>query len=154
MAVNSIPGKIIGIMDGDKWLNCQVDATLNITVDVTEEDPCKPDPSDDAEGDVPWKFRTADARDWSVDFSQKLMRDSLAAANPNMGEQIILGNLDRTIQFRTAEGQTKSNYDFIYEGSGILTAHTVNAPAVGAATTDTSIAGNGPLTFVKVPVTT
>jgi len=154
MAVNSIPGKIIGVMDGGKWLNCQVDATLNLTVDVTEEDPCKPDPDDEEQGEVPFKFRTADARDWSIDFSQKLMRDSLAAANVDYGEEFVDGRLDRQVQFMTAPGQTKSNYDIIYAGSGILTAHTVNAPAVGAGTTDTSIAGNGPLTYSKVPVTT
>lgn len=154
MAVNTIPGKLIGVRIGGTWLNCQVDSTLNLTVNVTEDDPCKPSPDDLASGDVPWIERTADTRDWSIDVSQKLLKDSLAAANPDLGELIIEGNIDVEVEFMTLPGQTTSNYDFVYSGSGILTNFTLNAPAVGAATTDATISGNGALTYTKVPVTT
>lgn len=154
MAVNTTPGNIIGVRLGGIWLDCQVDATLNMTVNVTEDDPCKPNPDDLEQGSTPWVERTADTRDWSIDFSQKLMKDSLAAANPDLGEMIINDEINVEVEFMTLPGQTKSNYDFVYSGTGILTNFTLNAPVTGAATTDATISGNGALTYVKVPVTT
>lgn len=154
MAVNNVPGNIIGVRAQGIYLPCQVDATLNLTANVTEDDACKPDPDDEASGDIPWVTRTIDSRDWSIDFSQKLLRTSLALANPDFGQLFVDGDLEIDVEFMTMPGQTKSNYDFLYAGSGILTGFTVNAPVTGAATTDATISGNGPLTYTKVPVTT
>lgn len=154
MAVNTVSGSVIGVRIGGVWLPCQTDATLNLTVNVTEDDPCKPDPADEDVSDIAWVERTADSRDWSIDFSQKLMRNSLLAENPDIGELIVDGNVDVEVEFMTRPGQTKSDYDFVYSGSGILTNFTLNAPVTGSAITDSTISGNGPLTYVKVPVTT
>ncbi len=82
------------------------------------------------------------------------MRNSLEASNPDMAELIVDGDVEVEVQFMTRPGQTKSNVDFIYAGSGIITNFSMNAPASGAATTESSIAGNGPLTYTKVPVVT
>lgn len=153
MAVNTVPGSIIGVRFGGDWLPCQVDATLNLTVNVTEDDPCKPDPSDTEVQDSPWVERTVDSRDWSIDVSQKLMRNSLIASNPDIGELIVDGLLDVEVEFMTRPGQTRSDYDFVFSGTGIITDFSLNAPGSGAATTDTTISGNGPLTYVKVPRT-
>lgn len=152
---NSVPGKIIGVRVGGVWLNCQTDATLNLTVNVSEEDPCKPD--GDAlttENSIPWVERTADSRDWSIDFSAKLMRDSLASANDpaDIAGLIIDGTVNAEVEFATADNQTYSDYDFVYSGSGIITNFTLNAPASGAATQDATVTGNGPLTRAVVPV--
>lgn len=152
MASNKVPGSIIGVLIGGEWYRCQTDATLNLTVNVTEEDACKPEPGDEAGADVPWIERTADSRDWNIDFSAGLMRNSLEAGNPDIARLIVDGDIDVEVQFVTREGQTKSDVDFIYSGSGILTGFTLNAPVTGSATTDTSIVGNGPLTYTKIPV--
>lgn len=152
MASNKVPGNIIGVTIGGVWYKCQTDATLNLIVNVTEEDPCKPDPEDQASGDLAWIERTADSRDWSIDFSSALLRNSLEASNPDIARLIVDGDVDVEVQFMTRVNQTKSDVDFIYSGSGILTGFTLNAPVAGSATTDTSIAGNGPLTYTKVPV--
>lgn len=154
MAVNTVSGSVIGIRIAGVWLPCQTDATLNLTANVTEDDPCKPDPEDEEAQDISWVERTVDSRDWSIDFSQKLMRNSLIAENPDLGELFVDGNLDVEVEFMTRPGQTKSDYDFVYAGSGILTNFTLNAPVTGAATTDSTISGNGTLTYTKVPVTT
>lgn len=156
---NSVPGKIIGIRIGGKWLACQTDATLNITVDVTEEDLCKPDGdvAPTSENAIPWKERTADSRDWNVDFNSKLMRDSLSTANAavDVAGLIIAGNVYvDDFEFSTANGQTYSDYDFVYSGKGILTNFSLAAPESGAATQTSTITGNGPLGRTKVPVTT
>lgn len=154
----AVAGKIIGIRLGGVWLECQTDATLNISVNVTEEDPCKPDgDADTPETAIPWIERTADSRDWSVDFSAKLMRDSLSTQNApaNVAKLIIDGDVYvDDFEFATANNQDQSANDMIYSGSGILTGFTLNAPVSGAATTDSTITGNGPLTYSYPPVTT
>lgn len=154
MASNKVPGNIIGVTFGGVWYRCQTDATLNLTVNVTEEDACKPEPGDEIAGDIPWVERTADSRDWSIDFSANLMRNSLAASNPDIGKLIVDGDVDVEVQFMTRVGQTKSDYDFVYSGSGIVTNFTMNAPVTGGATTESTVSGNGALTYVIAPVTT
>ena len=153
MASNKVPGSIIGVRFGGVWLRCQTDATLNLTVNVTEEDACKPDAEDAISGDIPWVERSVDSRDWNIDFSQNLMRNSLAASNPDIAQYIIDGEVEVEVEFMTRPGQEKSDYDFIYSGSGIITGFTLNAPATGTATTDSTVVGNGPLTYEKIPVT-
>lgn len=152
MASNKVPGSIIGVTIGGTWYMCQTDATLNLSVNVTEEDPCKPAPGDAATGDIPWVERTADSRDWSIDFSSNLMRNSLAANNPNIAKLVIDGDVDVEVEFMSRVGQSKIDKDFLYAGSGIITGVTLNAPVTGNATNDASIAGNGPLTYTEVAV--
>jgi len=153
MASNKVPGSIIGVRFGGVWLSCQTDATLNLTVNVTEEDSCKPDEGDSVAGDISWVERSVDSRDWSIDFSQNLMRNSLAASNPDIGNLIIDGDVEVEVEFMSRPGQVKSDYDFVYSGSGIITGFTMNGPATGTATTDTTVVGNGPLAYEKVLVT-
>lgn len=152
MASNKVPGSIIGLRIGGVWLRCQTDATLNLTVNVTEEDACKPDAGDPEASDIPWVERTVESRDWSMDFSTNLMRNSLAASNPDVAKMIVDGDVEVEVEFITRPGQTKSDNDFIYAGSGIITGFTLNAPQTGVATTDSTIVANGPLTYDVIPV--
>lgn len=152
MASNKVPGSIIGVRAGGVWLRCQTDATLNLIVNTTEEDPCKPDEDDVIAGDISWVERSVDSRDWNIEFNQNLMRNSLAASNPDMAQLIIDGDVEVQVEFMTRPGQTKSDYDFIYSGTGILTGFTLNAPTTGTATSNSTIAGNGPITYAKIPV--
>lgn len=161
MAANttSVPGKILGIRIAGVWLACQTDATLNMTVNVTEEDPCKPDGDAEvsAANSIPWVTRTADTRDWSMDFSNKLMRDSLKVSNnaQNIAKLIIDGTVYiDDVEFASADGQTASDTDLIYSGPGIITSFTLNAPESGPATMDNTISGNGALTYSYIQVTT
>lgn len=159
---NSVPGSIIGITIKDStseldgvWLDCQVDGTLELAVETEEDDPCKPTPEElVTNGDVPWAEFTASKRNWNISFSQKLMRTSLSAASPDIAKLIITGKISVEVQFMTAPGQTKSDFDFVYSGTGILTGFTLNAPVSGASTSDSTIQGTGPITYVVVPVTT
>lgn len=158
--VNAVPGSIIGIRLKDSeavtdpvWLNCQVDATLNLAVETEEDEPCKPSPDNIEEvGDVPWAEFTPTSRNWNIDFSQKLMRNSLAALNVDISDLIITGKVYVEVEFMTTPGQTKSDYDFVYAGTGILTGFTLNAPATGASTSDSTIQGTGAITRTVVPV--
>jgi len=159
--INSVPGSVIGIrlkgvdaLTPSVWLNCQVDATLEISVDTDEDDPCKPSPTDIGTlGDIPWAEFTPSKRNWNISFSQKLMRNSLVASNIDISDLIITGKVYVEVEFMTTPGQTKSDYDFVYSGTGILTGFTLNAPGSGASTSDSTIQGTGPITKTVVPVT-
>lgn len=156
MATSTVEGKIIGLSLAGKWLICQTDATLAITVAMTEADLCKPD-GDTAPGanSIPWINRTADSRDWNVKVSQNLIRETLATANFDFGQAIVNGNVYiDTVLFKTGLGQTESDYGFVYSGGGIISDFSLSAPTKGGAKIDTTITGNGPLTYVKTPVTT
>lgn len=157
MATSTVEGKIIGVSVGGKWLLCQTDATLAITVAMTEQDLCKPDGDVAPVGtnNIPWINRTADSRDWNIKVSQNLIRATLAAANFDFGENLVNGNvyLDNVL-FKTAAGQTESDYGFVYSGSAIISDFSLSAPTKGGAKIDTTLSGNGPLTYVKTPVTT
>lgn len=157
---NSVPGSIIGIRLKDseavgdaQWLSCQVDATLDLATETEEDDPCKPSPDDLVDdGDIPWSEFTPSKRNWNISFSQKLMRNSLEAANVDVSDLIITGKVYVEVEFMTRPGQTKSDFDFVYAGTGILTGFTLNAPGTGAATTDSTIQGTGPITRTVVPI--
>lgn len=159
--VNAVPGSVIGVRLKDintvtpgVWLNCQVDATLEMAVDTDQDDACKPSPADIAIiGDVPWATFTPTSRNWNISFSQKLMRASLAALNIDVSDLIITGKIYVEVDFMTTPGQTKSDYDFIYSGTGILTGFTLNAPGTGASTSDSTIQGTGPITRTVTPRT-
>lgn len=151
---NTVPGSIIGVTIGGVWYKCQTDATLSLTVNVTEEDACKPDEGDVVSGDIPWIYRSAESRDWEISFSSNLMRNSLAAENPDIAKLIVDGDVDASVEFMTRAGQTKSDFDFVYAGTGIISGFTMNAPVTGSATTESTISGNGPLTYTTVAVVT
>lgn len=157
MATSTVEGKIIGLSIAGKWLTCQTDATLAITVAMTEQDLCKPDGdvAPNSSTNIPWINRTADSRDWNIKVSQNLIRDTLAASNFDFGQNLVNGNvyIDNVL-FKTALGQTESNYGFVYSGSGIISDFSLTAPTKGGSKIDTTISGNGPLTYVKTPVTT
>lgn len=157
MATSTVEGKLIGVSVGGKWLVCQTDATLAITVAMTEQDVCKPDGDSAPSGsdNIPWINRTADSRDWNIKVSQNLIRDTLASANFDFGQNLVNGNvyLDNVL-FKTANGQTESNYGFVYSGSAIISDFSLTAPTKGGSKIDTTLTGNGPLTYTKTPVTT
>ena len=157
MATSTVEGKIIGVSVGGKWLLCQVDSTLAITVAMTEQDLCKPDGDTAPSGtnNIPWINRTADSRDWNIKVSQNLIRQTLAAANFDFGQNLVNGNvyLDNVL-FKTATGQTESDNAFVYSGSAIISDFSLSAPTKGGAKIDTTLTGNGPLTYTKTPVTT
>jgi len=157
MADGKLTGNIFGVQVNGEWLDCQTSATLNTTVNVSEDAPCKVlDGTGDASG-IPFVTRTADSRDWSIDVDGSLLRDSMVSANADidLGKLFVDGDVYiDAVYFRTAIGQTQSDVDAIYSGPAILTSFSITAPDTGAATTSTTFTGNGTLTRTTVPVTT
>lgn len=155
MATNKIAGNIIGVMIGNKWLQCQAEATLNMVANTSEDAICKE--LENPTTDVPWKTFTLDSREWSIDVSQSLLKDSFTTLNNavNLGKIFIDGDLEiASILFRTKTNQQFADNDMIYEGSAILTNFSITAPDTGANTTSATFQGNGELTYSFPPKTT
>ena len=155
MATNKIPGKIIGVMIGSDWLQCQAEATLNMTANTSEDSLCKE--LDTATTDAPWKTFTVDSREWSIDVSQALLKDSFATLNDgvNLGKIFVDGDLEiASVLFRTQTNQQFADNDMIYDGAAILTKFSITAPQTGANTTSATFQGNGALTYSFPPKAT
>lgn len=155
MASNKIPGNIIGVQKGDTFLQCQAEATLNMVANTSEDELCK---ELETESDAaPWKTFTVDSREWNIDVSQALLKDSLSTLNNdiNLGKLFIDGDLEfDSILFRTKVDQQFADNDMIYEGAATLTNFSITAPATGANTTSATFQGNGALTYSFPPKTT
>lgn len=155
MATNQIAGNIIGVQIGDDFLQCQAEATLNMVVNTSEDPLCK---QLEAEGDaIPFKDYTAVSREWSIDVSSSLLKDSFATLNNaiNLGKLFVDGNVNiSSILFRTKVNQQFADNDMIYEGAAILTNFSITAPTEGSNTTSATFQGTGELTATFPPKTT
>lgn len=152
---NELPGKLLGVTTDGEFINCQLDATLNLTLNLTESTPCKPSPTETYKSGQTIK-RTIDSRDWTITFSAKALAQALANNQNKLAQKLLVGG-DPNVQvtFQTTE---TTDYDFpivfVYEGEGILQDLTINAPQDGDATHDGTIVANGDLTYTETPVTT
>jgi len=157
---NSLSGKVVGIQVQDPeteemtWLDCQVDATLNLTTETEEEDACKPSPDEIATtGDVPFGDFTASKRIWDISVSQKIVKGIFEAAGIDIADLWVQGLLTVQVEFMTNPNQEVFAYDIMYSGSAIITGYTLNAPETGAATADITFQGTGAITRTVVPRT-
>lgn len=157
---NSLSGKVVGINVQDpetlemKWLDCQVDATLNLTTDTEEEESCKPSPDEIATiGDVPYGEFTASKRTWDISVSQKIVKGIFEAAGIDIADLWVQGLLNVQVEFMTNPNQEVFAYDIVYSGAAIITGYTFNAPETGASTADITLQGTGEITRNVVPRT-
>lgn len=151
---NSLAGKIIGVELNGTYYKCQTDATLNLIANLTEDEACKPDPGTPSGGGIGWVTRTVDSKDWNITFSAKAFADDLQANNSEISTFFIDSDLSVEVDFQTNVTENNDAYNFVYNGDGIMSSLTLNAPTDGASTYDVEIQGNGPLTYTTIPVTT
>jgi hypothetical protein len=153
--MGALSGKLLSVTVGGKKIRCQTDATLNLTTNLTEDDPCKPDDDTPLE-EAGWTTRTVDSRDWNVTVSAKNFLDATSASNVDQRDLIdefISGNLNAEIEFLSTPGQHPGDTeDVVYSGNAILATIAVNAPASGNSTSDYTFSGNGPLSSVRIPI--
>lgn len=152
---NELPGKLLGVTIDGVFINCQIDATLTLTNNLTESTPCKPSPTEAYKGGQPIK-RTVDSRDWTITYSAKAFANAVAGNQNTLAQRMLAGgNPYVTVTFQTIQ---TTDYDFpiafVYEGEGVLQDLAINAPQDGDATHDGTIVANGDLTYTEVPVTT
>lgn len=149
----AIPGKLLAVTINGQKYRCQTDGSLNITANLSEDDPCKPD-DQSTPAEAGWVTRSVDSRDWSMSFSAKSFSDNIQAHNSDVSSLMIDGDLDVEVEFLTTPGQHSFPEDIVYSGSGILANFTLNAPVTGGSTYDVEVSGNGPLTLTRIPATT
>jgi len=151
-----LQGKLIGVKVNGNFIRCQTDATLNIIINTTEDEPCKPT-EEQSTNEAAWITRTVDTKDWNVSVTAKSFADAVSGFidNSDIATLMVVGDPNVEMTFQTIR-TTDYNYAsiFVYEGTGILTSFTQNAPEEGQATYDLEISGNGALTFEETPITT
>lgn len=152
----AIQGKLIGVKINGNYIRCQTDATLTITANTTDTDPCKPS-EDEATNAASWVTHSTDSKAWTVSVTAKAFADVAAGVidNSDVAAMMISGNPEVEMTFQTIR-TTDYDHDqiFVYEGSGTITSFTHNAPGAGESTYDLEITGNGALTYTETPVTT
>lgn len=151
MANKVIPGKLILVKIGENFPACQQDTTLSITYNVTQEEPCKPDPSESYKG-FSWQTGTTDSANWEISFTLKATDANTNNQNSLLNQLINTGN-EVEIAFETSDAQdTGLEYASVFEGSGLISSFTWNAPSNGESTVDVTVTGNGDPSFSAIPV--
>lgn len=149
-----LPGKLMTTTVNGTALRCQVDATLTISVNVTENESCKPS-AEDAYLANAWVTQSIDNKSWEITVSAKAYADAIEMSNSDIGELLTTGSPIVQVTFMTTQ-TTDYDYDevFVYSGEAIITNYTLNGPQTGDGTYDLTFTGNGPLTLTRTPVTT
>lgn len=148
-----IPGKLIVVTSGDVAFDCQQDASLSITYELSQEEPCKPDPTETYRG-FSWQTSTTDSASWEITFTLKATDATQNNQNSLLNQLINTGN-ELSLAFETSSavgaGLTVAS---IFEGDGLISSFSWNAPSTGESTVDVTVSGNGEPTFTTVPATT
>lgn len=148
-----IPGKLILASTGGTAFDCQQDATLSITYNLTQEEPCKPDPTETYRG-FSWQTSTTDSASWEITFTLKATDANSNNQNTLLNALVNTGN-EMNIVFETSSAQgTDLQFSSIFEGDGLISSFSWNAPSAGESTVDVTVTGNGEPTFSVTPVTT
>ncbi|MEI2271830.1 phage tail protein [Sphingobacterium sp. ML3W] len=154
MAGQVLPGSVIGITINGKEIQCELESSMSITVNTSDNDPCKPS-STEAYKAAKWTDPTVDSKSWEITFNAKAFADSVEFNNLDMLELLINGDPIVEVQFYTKQ---HPDYDFdeiaIFSGKGVLSMDDWTAPAEGESTYSGTIAGKGKPTFVRTPITT
>lgn len=150
-----ISGKLLRVKFGDKYLQCQLDATLNLLTNTSEDEACKPS-GETPETATSWVTRTVDSQDWNISVNAQAFLDIVGAelAQSDILELIVDGDLEGTAEFLTTPGQHNNAEDIIFEGPVIIENFSLNAPATGKANYDLDLSGNGKPTFTRIPAGT
>jgi len=154
MAGQVLPGSVMGITINGQEVQCEMESSMSIAVNTTENDPCKP-LSTEAYKSSTWTDPTVDSKSWEISFSAKAFADAVAFNNLDMLDLLINGDPIVEVQFYTKQ---HPDYDFdeiaIFSGRGILSLDDWTAPAEGESTYSGTITGKGKPEFVRTPVTT
>lgn len=148
-----IAGKLLRVKFGDKYIKCQLDATVNFTTNTTEDDPCKPD-GESPEETARWIEREVDTQDWNVTVNHRSFLEEVGAQldQSDIIELIVDGNIYGTVEVLTTPGQHNNEEDVVLEGPVVITDFSWNLPASGKANSDLTLSGNGKPAYDRIPV--
>ena len=147
-----IAGKLLRVKFGDKYIKCQLDATVNFTTNTTEDDPCKPD-GESPEETARWVEREVDTQDWNVTVNHRSFLEDVGAQldQSDIIDLIVDGTINGTVEVLTTPGQHNNDEDVILEVPVVITAFSWNIPASGKANSDLTLSGNGKPTYTRIP---
>lgn len=150
-----ISGKLLRVKFADKYLKCQLDATLNLTVNTTEDEACKPD-GDTPETSASWVSNTVDSQGWNISVNSQAFLDAVddQLTQADILELMVEGNLEGEVEFLSTPGQHNYPEDQLFEGTVLISNFSLNAPSSGVANYDLDLIGQGQPTFTRIPATT
>lgn len=148
-----IAGKLLRVKFGDKYIKCQLDATVNFITNTTEDDPCKPDGTTPEET-ARWIEREVETQDFNITVNHRSFLEvvGLELTQSDIIELIVAGNLYGVVEVLTTPGQHTNAEDVVLEGPVVITDFTWNLPASGKANSDLTLSGNGKPTYTRIPV--
>lgn len=148
-----LKGGVIGLSINTTELQCELESSLSITINTTENDPCKPLSTEDYKS-ASWTDPTVDTKSWTITGSAKAFADAVAFNQLDLLELLVNGDPIVQVQFYTKE-HPDYDYDQIatFTGTGILSLDSWDAPAQGESTYSFTIEGKGKPTFVRANVT-
>lgn len=147
--MSAIEGKILTVTIGGKKLDCQTDGTLNITKEVTTDEPCK-----DSTGK--WTTGRVTSKSWNISVSARTFLENVATLNQLDIIDLMIDDNDAPVEIEwlSTPGDHDGDLDVVLSGEAIPNNFTWNAPANDLSTQDIEFTGTGPLTKVEIPVTT
>jgi len=144
-----VAGKLWYVTLNGQRIKCQLDATLNFTTNVEEEDACKPE--EDAIDQKQWVEREEVSRDWEITVNHRAFLDAVQINQADIIDMYVNGDLKVTAGF-VADPSTGYAQNQVFNGPGIITSAALNAPAAGKSNMDLTISANGAPTFTRIPV--
>lgn len=147
-----IAGKLLRVKFDDKYIKCQLDATVNFITNTTEDDPCKPD-GNTVEDTARWIEREVETQDLNITVNHRSFLDAVGAelTQSDIIDLIVGGNLYGVAEVLTTPGQHNNDEDVILEVPVVITDFSWNLPASGKANSDLTLSGNGKPTYDRIP---
>ncbi len=150
----SVAGKLLRVKFNDKYISCQLDATLTFTNNFEEDEECKPeDTTVVAEGS--WITRILESQDHSLSVNSRLFLDALGGASLTQADLIALniaGDIYGEAEFSTTPGQHSEANNLVIVLPVVISSIELSAPRTGRAGTSIEFLGNGKPTQSMLPV--
>ena len=150
----SVAGRLLRVKFNDKYIKCQLDATLTFTNNYEEEESCKPE-DETLISDGDWVTRVLESQDHSLSVNSRLFLDALEGAALTQADLVALniaGDVYGEAEFMTTPGQHNEANDLIITLPVVISSIELAAPGTGRATSSYEFQGNGKPTQSLIPV--
>lgn len=152
----SISGKLLRLKFNDKYIKCQLDASVSLNNTFDEEADCKPEGTD-LVSTSSYVTRILESQDTTVSTSYRLFLDALDGAALTQSDLIQLnidGDVYGEVEFLTTPGQHNEPNNLVLTIPVVISSIGLEAPATGRASGTIEFLGNGKPTQSLLPVTT
>ena len=150
----SLAGKLLRVKFDDKYIKCQLDASLNFNNTFDEEGDCKPE-DETLVGEGTWVTRALETQDFTLTVNHRLFLDALGGASLSQADLIALnisGNVYGEAEFLSTPGQHNEANNLVITLPVVISSIGLEAPATGRASGSIEFLGNGKPTQSILPV--